>query len=243
MVYNPFFRKLQTAESGEKAATYSGIAVKGIWFSILTLVGVAAYFYLPPFTNSMHMLIGTTAVAVLCPLIIFWVPSTTPVLGTVYSVVQGYLVGLVSTQYAKEYSGIVLMALGITAIVVLSLFFLYASGIIKVGHKFKAFISTLFLGSILASGIIFVSSYFFPAMKTIFYGNSMVSLIVAVVVLLITALNLISEFDHVAQTVNRRLCKKYEWQAAYGLVMTIVILFLRILRVLAIIFSKGKENR
>lgn len=243
MIYNPFFRKFEVAKNGEGAATYGGIAVKGIWFLALTLLGVAAYFYVPLFTNSLYLLIGAAAIAIICPILIYWIPSTTPVLGTLYSVVQGYLVGLLCEQYAKQYSGLIFIALGVTAIVLFSLLFLYASGIIKVGNKFKAFVSLLFLGSIIASGVVFVSSMFFPSVQSIIYGNGVLGIAVAGISLVIAGLNLIAEFDNVAQTVSRQLCKKYEWQAAYGLIMTVVILFLRILALLSKILGNKENNK
>ena len=139
--------------------------------------------------------------------------------------------------YSKMYSGIVPIALIVTLGVIATMLFLYTSRIIKVGHRFRAILTTLFFSSFLISIIVFISSFFTNALTAIFWGNGPIGIGFSIIFVLISAFYLVIDFDNITNAVNNRCDKSYEWILAFGLVVTILILFVRILSLLARIFS------
>ncbi len=239
---NLFFRKLEVANDGQLVASYGGIAIKSIWFWIITLLGVGAFYYLPLEIIGAPVLIAGLATMVICSFAVYIFPSTTPVTGTLYSLMQGYVLAYACTEYAKQYIGIVWIALGLTMIVSVSMLILYLTNIIKVGHRFRTIIFTLFMASFLGSGIVLISSFFTPVLKDLIMGNGIVGIVISIVLIIIAALNLVVQFDNVAQTVRLHMIKKYEWLAAYGLYMAVVLLFIRILELVAKLMDKKDRN-
>lgn len=239
---NPFYKAVKKAESSESAASYGGIVAKCAWFWVLCFAGVAAYFFLPKGIISGPTLIALVIAALFCPFLTYWFPSLTPVTGSIYSVLQGFAVAFICTQYAKEYAGLVYIAVGITALVFFIVLFLYSSGMIKLNQKFRGVVLALFLASIAGSVIFFISSFFTTALTSVFLGNGPIAIIVSVISLLFSVLNLIFEFDFATRLVKNRLHKKYEWTTAFGLFMTVIIIFLKVFELLAMLIDK-KESR
>lgn len=230
---NPFYKKITVANNGEAVASYNGIALRCLWFWMLCAIGIAAFLFIPLETVPPALLLGGACIALICPFLTYWFPRTAAIAGSLYSVVLGFLVSMLCTQYAKEFEGIVYLALGITALVFFVALTLYRSGIIKVNHKFRGILLTLFLASIAGSTIVYISSFFTTALTDVFYGNGSIAILVSVLSLLIASMNLVFEFDFATNLVERKICKKYEWVAAYGLFMTVIFIFIRTLNLLA----------
>lgn len=239
---NPFFKKLEFAEDGQLAASYGGIAVKSIWFWIVTILGIGTFYYLPIEIIGAPILIAGLVTMMICSFAVYFFPSTTPVTGTLYSLMQGYVLGYACTEYAKEYEGIVWIALGLTMLVSISMLVLYLTNIIKVGHRFRTIIFTLFMASFLGSGIVLISSFFTPVLRDLVMGNGIVGIVISIALMIIASLNLVVQFDNVAQTVRLHMIKKYEWLAAYGLYMAVVLLFIRILELVAKLMDKKDRD-
>lgn len=233
LVRSPFFRKIEFAREGERNASYGGIAVKCVWFCLLCFVGAAAGRFIPlPAEAGPPLWIGL-AVAVICPFLAYWFPMTTIVTGSLYSVVQGFLLTLICQSYAAEYGSLIWVAVGVTAGVFLLLLFLYASGIIRVNRKFRAAVLTIFLLSIIASAAVWISSFFTPVFSELLFGNGPIGIAVAAASLLIAVVNLVFEFDFTAELVRDGACKRYEWVAAYGIFMSVILIFVRVLELLS----------
>lgn len=238
LIRNPFYKKIEIADNKENAASYNGIALRCLWFWLLCAGGITAFFMYPIQEISPAILLGGACVALICPFLTYWFPKTASVAGSIYSIVLGFIVAILCTEYAKEYTGIVYIALSITALVFFVALFLYRSGIIKVNNKFRGILLTLFLASILGSFIVYVSSFFTTAITDIFYGNGSIAIIVSIISLLIATMNLVFEFDFATSIVERGIHRKYEWIAAYGLFMTVILIFIRTLNLLAKIMPK-----
>ena len=81
---------------------------------------------------------------------------------------------------------------------------LYCTGIIKVGQKFKAVVSTLFLASIVAGLLVFISSFFTDSISSIVYGNGWIGIGISAASVLIASLHLAVDFDNIAQGVEKK---------------------------------------
>ena len=237
---NPFVKKYLVAGPGERTASYGGIAWKSVWFWLLAIGGVFVYFAYPPTQENSHIFLVIIAVTIISSLLTYWVPSATPFFGSLGAASLGYVVGFACVNYAKEYAGIVWIALAVTALVFFVMLFLYLSGIVKVGRRFRTIITTLFITAVAGGAVVGISSFFTPVLVNAFWGDGPFGLIVSVVMLLIAVLNLAVDFDYISTIVEKGMMKKFEWRAAYGLFFTIVTIFLRVLNLLSKVM--GKKN-
>lgn len=249
---NPLIKKLEkvdeTATEGE-SASYGGIVVKTIYFLLMTVIGFTLYFLSAPYLatgepiqveqftiyipQSIAALAGL-ALAILMPILAWVIKPAIPVLGSVYCLSQGFLIGWLSHTFAGEYDDIIFLAVGITLCIVLVMLVLYASGLVKVNKKFRTVVTTLFITSILVSLLALILS-FIPAASgfiDFIYGNSAFSIGFSIVFIIIAALFLLSDFNTIQQTVEKKLPKKYEWMASFGLAFTIIWLYLKVLDLL-----------
>lgn len=150
----------------------------------------------------------------------------------VYAASEGLLLGGISAMFEKAYPGIAIQAIGGTFAALFSLLFLYRIGAIKCTDKFRSviFISTLSIAGIYLINLI--GSFFgmhIPQIQT----SSNIGIGFSVIVVGIAALNLIIDFDFIEQGAQRMLGKSYEWYGAFGLMVTLVWLYIEILNLLA----------
>lgn len=241
LVHNPFFKKIQLAKKGQPSASYVGVALKSLWFWLLCFIGAALYKFMPLTVEGIPLLCAGLVIAIVCPFLSYWFPATTMITGSLYSVVQGFLLALICHDFIAEYDSLIWIAVGVTASVFFIILILYGSGIVKVNHKFRTVLLALFLLSILGSSVIFISSFFTSSLTNLFWGNSSIAIAVAFGTLLLAIINLVFEFDFTVKLIKKGACKKYEWIAAYGLFMTVVMIFLRVLELLSRFIDK-KEH-
>ena len=159
------------------------------------------------------------------------------VLVPVYAICEGLFLGGLSSIFENSYPGIVAQALAGTFAALFSMLILYRAGLIRCTDKFRSviFISTLSIAGIYL--IDFIGRFFGYAVPIINTATN-AGIIFSVVIVLIAALNLIIDFDFIEQGVQRMYPKKYEWYGAFGLMVTLVWLYVEILRLLAKVNSR-----
>jgi len=157
-----------------------------------------------------------------------WAPVTAPV----YAALEGLAIGGLSALLETKYPGIVMQSVGLTFATLAAMLVAYRTGLIKATEKFK-------LGVFAATGAIalyyvvgWVLSLFHVAMPFL-QGNSTASLVVSGVIVVVAALNLILDFDFIETGVAAGAPKYMEWYGAFGLMVTLIWLYLEILRLLA----------
>ena len=150
----------------------------------------------------------------------------------VYAVCEGLFLGGISAIFEAAYPGIVPQAVLGTFAVMFSMLALYRFGIIRCTDKFRSvmFISTAAIAVIYLVDII---GHFFGHSVPIIASASNLGIGFTLVVIVIAALNFIIDFDFIEQGSQRMLPKDYEWYGAFGLMVTLVWLYLEILRLLA----------
>ncbi len=159
------------------------------------------------------------------------------VLLPLYAACEGLLLGGLSAMFENSYPGIVAQATAGTFAALFSMLILYRAGLIKCTDKFRSvvFISTASVAAIyLVDFIGRIFGYAVPIIHSATNGGIVFSLIV----IIIAALNLIIDFDFIEQGSLRMYPKKYEWYGAFGLLVTLVWLYLEILNFLARINSR-----
>lgn len=155
----------------------------------------------------------------------------------VYAILEGIFLGALSSVIEAYYPGIVMQAVGLTFSVLLVLLLAYKSGRIKATEKFKT-------GVIAATGGIFIM-YLVSFVLGLFgmnlgfiHGNGTMSILISVAIVVIAALNLILDFDFIETGAKQGAPKHMEWYAAFGLMVTLVWLYVEILRLLSKLASR-----
>ncbi|MCF7925477.1 MAG: Bax inhibitor-1/YccA family protein, partial [Candidatus Izimaplasma sp.] len=152
-----------------------------------------------------------------------------------YAGAEGTFIGFVSAMFAYIYGGeIIQMALMGTFGVLGGMLFLYSTGIIRVGNFFKKFMISALIGLIFASLLLFILSFSGIAAAT--FETLYVGIVVLSVI--ISSLFLLYDFNMITEFVDAGAPKAMEWSLALGLVVTIVWLYLELLRLFAIIAGK-----
>ncbi len=176
------------------------------------------------------LMIGGGVVAfVVAMIIIFSKPS--PILTILYSIAQGLTIGGISYYYADMWDGIVSQAVLLTVGITLGMYLAYATGFIKVTEKLKSIIIIGTLGVFFYYLIVFVLGLFGVNMTSLFTGTT--GIIIGAIIVVIAALNYLMDFDFIEKSVDAKAPKQFEWYGAFGLIVTLIWLYLSILQLLA----------
>jgi len=164
-----------------------------------------------------------------------WAPVTAPI----YAVLEGLFLGAISAMFELRFPGIVMQAVGLTFGTLAALLLAYRSGLIKATENFK-------LGVVAATGGIALlylvqiglQLFGFKGMGFI-HDSSLIGIAFSGFVVVIAALNLVLDFDFIETGVEQRAPKYMEWYAAFGLLVTLVWLYLEMLRLLSKLQSRN----
>jgi len=178
------------------------------------------------------LLIGSMITGFLLVLASCFRPTWAPVVAPAYGLVEGVFVGVVSARYAALYDGIVLQAALLTVGILFALLFAYQSGLIKATENFKLGIVAATGGIFLVYLLSFVLGLFGIQIPYIHQGG-VIGIGFSLFVVAIAALNLVLDFDFIETGVAAGAPRYLEWQAALGLLVTLVWLYIEILRLLA----------
>lgn len=140
-------------------------------------------------------------------------------------------------MYNTRFQGIVVQAVGLTLGILASLLVAYKSGLIKPTENFKLGIVAATGGIFVVYMVSFVLGMFGVGIPMI-HGNGLVGIGFSVVVVIIASLNLVLDFDFIEEGAAMGAPKYMEWYAAFGLMVTLVWLYLEILRLLAKLNSR-----
>ena len=156
----------------------------------------------------------------------------------IYSLLEGLALGGLSAVIELRYPGIAIEAVGLTFGTLFVMLFLYRTGIIKVTQKFA-------LGVVAATGgiaLFYLAEIvlgIFGIHFTTINGNGFIGIAFSLFVVAIASLNLVLDFDFVEQGVTSGVPKYMEWYAAFGIMVTLVWLYLEILRLLVKMRSRN----
>ena len=205
-------------------------------FSLLLMIGSGYYVYTEQIVSLIlpGCLLGL-AVAIFTIFKKQYAPITVPI----YALFQGLFLGGISFMYGQMYEGIVYNAVLLTVTILLSLLLAYRSGLIKPTENFKLGIFAATGGIALFYVISFVASFFGGGLAIFDPTNgSMTSILVSLFIVIIASLNLVLDFDFIEEASENGAPKYMKWYGAFGLLVTLVWLYLEILRLLAKINSR-----
>ncbi len=149
----------------------------------------------------------------------------------IYAVFEGLALGGISGLFHLAYQGIVLNAVMLTLATMFGMLFLYKTGIVKPTERFKAGVMSATMGVCFAYLFSFILSMF--GLASPIHATGGVGIIISLVVVVIAALNLILDFDMIVKGAESGAPEHMEWYGAFGLLVTLVWLYLELLRLLA----------
>lgn len=158
-------------------------------------------------------------------------PKFAPVTAPLYALCEGVLVGLISATYNAQYSGIVLQAVAATIGVFAVMLVLYTSRTIRMTPRLQMGIIVATMGVFVAYLLIFVASFFTNSIAV--FSSGPIGIIFSLIVAGVAAFNLLVDFSFIEEGSKQGAPRMYEWYCGFGLLVTIVWLYLSILRLLA----------
>ena len=237
-------RAAQLSSGTTTTMTISGTAHKTLFLLVLAM-GAACFTWSRTFqgleadpTSALPWAIGGAIVGFITAIIICFKHTWAPALAPVYALAEGLFLGGVSASLEAQYPGIVIQAVGGTFGTLFGLLMAYQSGLIKATENFK-------LGIVAATGgiclVYFISMIggFFNVPIPYIHDSGLIGIGFSLFVVVIAALNLVLDFDFIEQAAERGAPKYLEWYGAFALMVTLVWLYLEILRLL----SKLRDRR
>ena len=232
------FASYRTSVSSQPAANTMSLdgTVHRTFFLLCLVVGSASLVWTLAQTNpelAYPVVLGSSIASFITAIITVFKKEWSPITAPIYSVLEGLALGVLSSIFEAIYPGIVIQAFGLTFGILFCLLAAYRSGLIKPTENFK-------LGVVAATGgiaLLYLGNFF---MRLVFHSSipfihesGPYGIIFSLIVVVIAALNLVLDFDFIEQGVEYGAPKYMEWYAAFGLMVTLIWLYLEILRLLA----------
>jgi len=168
-------------------------------------------------------------------LITIFKPTLAPFTAPVYAALEGVFLGALSQfiemRYAVKAPGIALQAVGLTTGVTFVMLFIYATGLVRVTEKLRAGIM-MATGALCLFYMVTILMRFFGAEMPLVWSATPMGIGFSVLVVGLAAFNLLLDFDFIEQAARSAAPKYMEWYGAFGLMVTLVWLYLEILRLL-----------
>ena len=182
---------------------------------------------------SLHMLAMPAGIfGFILAMVTAFKPTISHITVPAYAIVQGIFLGVISMIFDKMYPGIVVQAVFLTFGTLGALLLAYMSGLIKATENFKLGVAAATGGIAIMYLINFVMSFFGSGLNII-QSSSMMGIALSGFIVVIAALNLVLDFDFIEEGAEMGAPKYMEWYGAFGLMVTLIWLYLEILRLLA----------
>ncbi len=179
-------------------------------------------------------MIGGVITGLVLALVTVFKPLWAPVTAPLYAIAEGFAVGGISLVFAAQYGGIVLQAVAATFGVAAVMFVAYSTGLLRPTAKFRAFVIAATFALML---------FYLANLVLMFFGNTSLSVFhmgwlgigICAFAVGLAALNLILDFGFIADMAQQGAPKAYEWYGAFGLLVTLIWLYIELLRLLALL--------
>jgi uncharacterized YccA/Bax inhibitor family protein len=223
------------AADGERMTLGGTVNKTAILLALVLITAIYTWgrFYTTGNPAAIMPLVWTGAIGglVMCLVTVFkkeWAGVTAPI----YALLQGLLVGGLSAFYESRFPGIVIQAVGLTFGTLACLLMAYKSGLIKATENFKLGVVAATGGIALLYVVSFAMSFFGKPIGFIHEGG-LLGIGFSAFVVVIAALNLVLDFDFIEAGAENGAPKYMEWYGAFGLTVTLIWLYLEILRLLS----------
>ena len=176
-------------------------------------------------------MIGGAIGGLIFALITMFKPTWAPITAPIYAALEGLFIGALSAFAESKFPGIVLQATGLTFGILFALLGAYRSGLIKATENFKLGVAAATGGIFLVYMASFVLGMFGVAIPFL-HDATPIGIGISVFICIIAALNLVLDFDFIENGADNGAPKYMEWLGAFGLMVTLVWLYIEILHLL-----------
>jgi len=232
------FQKAASGELGnfeqQNVMTVGGTVNRSLMLLALVLIGAGWTWHLALQGNpATHIwMFGGLIVGLILALITIFKPTAAPITSPLYAAAEGLFLGAISAMFEAQFQGIVIQAVGLTFGTMFAMLIAYRIGLIRATEKFKA-------GVVAATGavlLVYIATFvlgFFNVNIPYIHGSGPIGIGFSVVVVIIAALNLVLDFDLIETGAREGAPKFMEWYCAFALLVTLIWLYLEILRLLS----------
>jgi len=210
------------------------VAKTGFLFTILVVVGAFAW---RSNLGTGALMLGFLGGFVLA-MVISFSKSIKPGLVVAYAAFEGLALGTLSSYYESYYPGIVSQAVIGTVAAFAGVLIMYRNGTLRATPQFTRALIGAAIGYFILGLVSLVASFFGVGQGYGFYGVSGLGLLLAVAGVAIASLFLVLDFDQIQKGVNNGVPEKESWRASFGLMVTIVWLYLEVLRLISILRNR-----
>ncbi|MEA2717961.1 MAG: hypothetical protein QOI99_2278, partial [Actinomycetota bacterium] len=217
-------------ESADTMTVGGTVSAAGVLLMLLLAAGWVGWAQVDPSPDRLQIpgwLIPAMLVGLGIAILTVLKPRLARFTAPVYALVEGLLLGAISHVFNIQYEGIVVQAVGLTLGVFALLLFLYATKVIKVTDKLRT-------GIMVATGAVFLVYMvslvlrLFGANVPFIHDSGPVGILFSLAVVVIASMNLVLDFDFIDQGARRGAPKYMEWYGAFGLMVTLVWLYLEL---------------
>ena len=228
-------RKFEVEGRGESAGvmTMNGVVTKTAGLVAVVLVaGVWTYGQARLGTDVMPWFWLGFVVSLVAGFTMIFAPTTSPYLAAPYAAAEGVTLGIISAMTDRAYPGLAIQALLGTSVILVTMLIIYRTGLIRNSQKFTMGLSAAMMGIVVIYAADLILG-FFNIHVPVVNDSSAWGILFSGAVVIIAALNFVIDFDAVEKGVAARAPSYVEWYCAVGLIMTLVWLYLEILRLLS----------
>jgi uncharacterized YccA/Bax inhibitor family protein len=234
------FNEVRSLHSADGEMTINGTVNKTLTLAVLLLLS-GSYSW-SVFASSgnpqavMPFLIGGGIVGLITAIITIFKKTAAPITAPIYATAEGFVLGGLSAIFEAQYPGIVIQATTLTLGTLFSLLFAYRSGMIRVTENFRMGVASAMGGLF----IVYIGSMILGmfGISVPLFGNGLMGIGFSLFVCGIAALNLVMDFDFIEHGAEMGAPKYMEWYAAFGLMVTLIWLYMEILRLLSKLRSR-----
>jgi len=229
---NPILNSKTLTKSRQSAQAMTlGGTISKTFIALILLIGTAGYSFYLTSTGTLNskVFIGCLIFAFIIGLVTSFSPRLAPITTPIYAAVEGILIGNISAVYEATYGMIVLQAVLLTIAIIAGTLICYATGIVKVTHRFRSIVFGLTLGVFIFYLLTMVLHLFHVPVPFI-HQSGPLGLVVSLAILIIASLNLFLDFDLITTSINQGAPKQFEWYCAFGLLVTIIWIYIEALR-------------
>ncbi len=220
--------------TGTDVMTMNGTVTKTAFLTLI-VVAMAAFSWKTCLAQpgAAGLLMGGGAIGglIIC-LITCWKKHWSPITAPLYAAAEGLFLGALSLMYNSMHNGIVLQAVMLTVGTLFALLTAYQTGLIRATENFKLGVFAATAGIALVYLVTMVLGFFGVQIPFI-HSSGLFGIGFSVFVVVIAALNLVMDFDFIENGVEHGAPKYMEWYASFGLLVTLVWLYVEILRLLS----------
>jgi uncharacterized YccA/Bax inhibitor family protein len=232
---NPAFSQRVISDLGRVYSSSKAMSVEGtinktaLLFFVLLVGASISWNYAA--VNPALMVVGFVGSLILAIATIFK-PTIAAYTAPGYAFFEGLLLGALSMQFNMLYDGIVMNAVLLTIGVFAGMLLLYRTGAIKVTDKFRSIMMSMLMGVVIVYGLTFLLGLF-GINVGIVTGNSLMAIGLNILIAGIAAFSLLLDFDMIERGSREQWPGYMEWYSAFGLMVTIVWLYLELLKLLS----------